>query len=80
MKEVDLYFYQQTDYRVNLEIKKVCSHNSEDKRAIENITMRLFDKNKLISEYKFTEGFWLPSSSKFVLKNKEKISSGCFKR
>ncbi len=79
MREVKYYFNNQSIYKVNINMAKVCSSNVIYKRKISNIEMNIYKNNKKLLSYTFDNGLWMPSQSKFFLKTKETLKSGCFK-
>lgn len=72
------HFYSANTYNTHLKISNVCARDINDKREISDIVLNIHKDDKLIVSKKFKNGYWMPTSNKFYLKNPTAIKKGCF--
>jgi len=78
MNDITFYNLQGDDYKISLQIKKVCAPKISYTRSIKDISLKVFLKNKEILSAQFASGLWSPSDNSFNLNVLKEDPYGCF--
>ena len=79
MEKIQYFHQNNTAYKINLNISEVCSNNALQKRNMKQIEMNIFKNDRKVATFDFSDGLWMPTQSKFLLRRKNFFSDGCFK-